>query len=68
MLASNGIGYKMADNAFIDIDDWDRAQELADSFSPDSLHRILDRTRLGRSVTAACCQITELTIVPALAS
>lgn len=33
----------MADNAFIRIDDWDRAQQLADRLSPDVLHRILDR-------------------------
>lgn len=32
----------MADNAFIQIDDWVRAQLLADSLSPDVLHRILD--------------------------
>jgi hypothetical protein len=29
----------MADNAFVRIDDWSRAQELADRLSPDQLHR-----------------------------
>jgi hypothetical protein len=33
----------MADNAFVGIDDWSRAQELADGFSPERLHRALDR-------------------------
>ena len=42
-LTANGIGYTMADNAFVRIDDWSRAQELADRFSPDQLHRTLDR-------------------------
>jgi hypothetical protein len=54
MLTSHGIGYKMADNAFIDIDDWNRAQELADSFSPDHLHRILDR------YAAMCCPVLDV--------
>ena len=31
-LSAKGIGYTMADNAFVRIDDWARAQELADSF------------------------------------
>ena len=30
-LAAQGIGYTMADNAFVRIDDWSRAQALADS-------------------------------------
>jgi hypothetical protein len=34
----------MADNAFTRIDDWDRAQQLADSLSPDALHQTLSRT------------------------
>jgi hypothetical protein len=41
-LTAEGIGYTMADNAFVKIDDWSRAQELADGFSPDPLHRTLD--------------------------
>ena len=32
-LSAKGIGYTMADNAFVRIDDWARAQELADSLS-----------------------------------
>src|SRR5271165_6968110 len=32
-LSTEGIGYTMADNAFIRIDDWGRAQELADRLS-----------------------------------
>ena len=30
-LTAKGIGYTMADNAFVRIDDWPRAQELADA-------------------------------------
>ena len=41
-LAAANIDYTMADNAFIRIDDWDRAQQLADRLSPDVLHRVLD--------------------------
>src|SRR6202040_3867811 len=42
-LAAAGIGFTLADNAFLHIDDWPRAQTLADRLSPDHLHRILDR-------------------------
>jgi hypothetical protein len=43
-LAAEGINHTMADNAFIRIDDWVRAQELlADNLSLDRLHRTLDR-------------------------
>jgi hypothetical protein len=52
-LTAEGIGYRMADNAFTRIDDWSRAQALADSFSPNQLHRILDR------YAAQCCQVSE---------
>ena len=38
-LTAEGIGHTMADNAFVGIDDWSRAQELADAFSPERLHR-----------------------------
>ena len=44
----------MADNAFIRIDDWQRAQELADSLSPDRLHRTLDR------YAERCCPVLEV--------
>jgi hypothetical protein len=42
-LTTAGIDYAMADNAFIRIADWERAQQLADAFSPDTLHALLDR-------------------------
>ena len=42
-LTAKGIGYAMADNAFVRIDDWAFAQALADTLSPDQLHRTLDR-------------------------
>src|SRR5580692_2806124 len=42
-LTAKGIDYTMADNAFVRIDDWPRAQQLADTLSPDQLHRTLDR-------------------------
>jgi hypothetical protein len=41
-LTAEGIDYAMADNAFIRIADFERAQKIADEFSPDVLHRILD--------------------------
>jgi hypothetical protein len=34
-LTAAGIGYTMVDNAFVRIDDWGRAQQLADALSPD---------------------------------
>lgn len=37
------IGYKMVDNAFVDIDDVARAQQIAGRFKPQTLHRKLDR-------------------------
>jgi hypothetical protein len=52
-LAAAGIGFAMADNAFVRIDDWPRAQALADSLSPDDLHRILDR------YAAQCCPVLD---------
>jgi hypothetical protein len=42
-LTGKGIGYTMADNTFVRIDDWALAQALADTLSPDQLHRTLDR-------------------------
>ena len=53
-LIATGINYAMADNAFIRIDDWDRAQQLADSLSPDVLHQILDR------YAKACCPVLDV--------
>jgi hypothetical protein len=52
-MAAEGIGYSMADNAFVRIDDWQRAQELADALSPDQLHRILD------GYAELCCPVSE---------
>lgn len=42
-LKSQGIGYRLVDNVFVDIEDFVRAQELADSLRVDKLHRTLDR-------------------------
>lgn len=53
-LTANGIGYAMADNAFIRIDDFARAQSLSDQFKPDDLHRILDR------YAAMCCPVLDV--------
>ena len=38
-----GIGFEMADNAFVDLEDPLRAQRLADGLDPKGLHRHLDR-------------------------
>ena len=53
-LAAAGIGFVLADNAFVRIDDWERAQALADAFSPDDLHRILDR------YAEQCCPVLDV--------
>ena len=53
-LTAAGIGFIPADNAFVRIDDWHRAQELADGFSPDLLHRVLD------CYAAQCCPVLEV--------
>jgi hypothetical protein len=53
-LTAAGIGYTMADNAFVRIDDWDRAQTLADALSPEQLHRTLD------GYAEQCCPISEV--------
>ena len=53
-LAAEGVGFTMADNAFTRIDDWRRAQQLADSLSPDALHRTLDR------YAEQCCPVAEV--------
>ena len=37
-----GIEYLMADNAFVDIADFEKAQEISDSFDVKTLHRLLD--------------------------
>jgi hypothetical protein len=54
-LTAEGIGHAMADNAFVGIDDWSRAQEqLADGFSPERLHRALDR------YAQQCCPVADV--------
>ena len=53
-LSSEGIEFTMADNAFTRIADWQRAQNLADAFSPDRLHRVLDR------YAALCCPVLDV--------
>ena len=42
-LSEQGIGYRLVDNVFVEIEDFARAQGLADSLRAESLHRILDR-------------------------
>lgn len=42
-LDRHGIGYRLLDNAFLAIDNWDEAQRLADKFDVRKLHRRLDR-------------------------
>src|SRR5438105_5445252 len=53
-LAAAGIGFTLADNAFLHIDDWQRAQTLANRLSPDELHRILDR------YAQQCCPVLDV--------
>jgi hypothetical protein len=53
-LAAEDIGFTAADNAFVRIDNWQRAQDLADDFSPDLLHRVLDR------YAALCCPVLDV--------
>lgn len=53
-MAAQGIGFTVADNAFVRIDDWARAQALADGLSPDRLHLVLDR------YAALCCPVQDV--------
>jgi hypothetical protein len=53
-LTAEGIGCTAADNAVIRIADWQRAQDLADGFSPDRLHRLLDQ------YAAQCCPVLDV--------
>jgi hypothetical protein len=41
-LQREGISYQMLDNVFIDVEDWHRAQCLADSIDPARIHRKLN--------------------------
>jgi hypothetical protein len=52
-LDKKGIGYKMLDNAFIELDDPEAAQKLADAMRPDRLHKLLDK------VARAYCPIVR---------
>ena len=52
-LAGAGIGFSLADNAFVRIDDWERGQTLADALKPEQLHRVLD------SYADLCCPVLE---------
>ena len=42
-LKTRRIGFTQVDNAFVRLDDFARAQQLADGLKPEQLHRILDR-------------------------
>ena len=53
-LTAANIDYTMADNAFLHIDDWDRAQQLADRLCPDLLRQILDR------YAQQCCPVLDV--------
>ncbi len=53
-LAAEGIEFTLLDNAFVRIEDWARAQALADSLQPDALHRILDR------YARECCPVLDV--------
>jgi len=53
-LTAEGIAFTAADNAFIRIDNWERARELAGRLSPDLLHRVLDR------YAALCCPVLDV--------
>jgi DNA-binding transcriptional ArsR family regulator len=52
-LTAAGIDFTQADNTFTRIDDFPRAQQLADSFSPQHLHNILDR------YAKLCCPVLD---------
>src|SRR6516225_7860953 len=53
-LTAAGIGFTLADNAFVRIDDWQRAQTLADQLSPAALHQSLDR------YARQCCPVFDV--------
>ena len=40
-LEAAGISYRLLDNAFVDISDWDKAQQICDSFDVQQLHERL---------------------------
>ena len=53
-LTAAGIGFTLADNAFLRIDDWERAQTLANGLSPDVLRHVLDR------YAQQCCPVLDV--------
>lgn len=53
-LTANGVGYAMADNAFIRLDDFTKAQSLSNQLKPDDLHRILNR------YAVMCCPVFDV--------
>ena len=53
-LTAAGVGFTLADNAFLRIDDWKRAHTLANGLSPDVLHRVLDR------YARQCCPVVDV--------
>ena len=53
-LTAAGIGFTLADNAFVCIDDWPRAQTLADQLSPTALHGALD------GYAKQCCPVFDV--------
>ncbi len=52
-LTGAGIGFTLADNAFVRIDDWGRAQAFADGLEPKQLHQALD------GYAELCCPVLE---------
>ena len=42
MLEARGIGYRLVDNAFVDVEAWELAQELSDNWKVSDLHKALD--------------------------
>ena len=42
-MAATGIAYRKADNSFVHVSDFQRAQAIVDSFDVNSLHRRLDQ-------------------------
>ncbi len=53
-MVTEKIDFVTADNAFLRIADFQRAQELADSFKPDMLHTILD------AYAQVCCPVLDV--------
>jgi hypothetical protein len=61
-LMAEGIAFTTADNAFVRIDDWQRAQELANALSPDLLHRTVCSTVMPRcAVRCSTCSGSPIT-------